>query len=152
MVKYLQRRVRSLQLIQKHLQRIVRSSNAIVKHLHSYVYNSNMLWQLIKFYSLYFVLMSHQLISQYYTKVDKLIQFSGSRNEETIKSEFANLLNHYAEKKNLLLVREVFVRGTKGKDVRPDGAKKKVLDCTHARLVARQLRLHLKQYLDQTTT
>ncbi|HLG34371.1 MAG TPA: type ISP restriction/modification enzyme [Bacteroidia bacterium] len=71
--------------------------------------------------------MSKQLISQYYTKVEKLIQFSGSRNEETIKSEFANLLNHYAEKKNLLLVREVFVRGTKGKDVRPDGVLKNIL-------------------------
>jgi predicted helicase len=71
--------------------------------------------------------MSKQLITQYYTKVDKLIQFSGSRNEETIKSEFAYLLNYYAEKKNLLLVREVFVHGTRGKDVRPDGVLKNIL-------------------------
>lgn len=71
--------------------------------------------------------MSRQLISQYYNKVDKLIQFSGSRNEETIKSEFAYLLNSYAERKNLLLVREVFVRGTKGKDVKPDGTLKNIL-------------------------
>lgn len=71
--------------------------------------------------------MSKVLINQYYNKVDKLIQFSGTSNEETIKSEFAILLDYYAEKKNLLLAREVFVRGTKGKDVKPDGTLKNIL-------------------------
>lgn len=71
--------------------------------------------------------MSKLLINQYYNDVDKIVQFSGSRNEGAIKSAFGNLLNHYAEKKNLLLVREVSARGTKGTDVIPDGTLKNIL-------------------------
>lgn len=68
--------------------------------------------------------MSKQLITQYYTRVDKLIQFGGSKKETSVRNEFYNLLNHYAEKKNLLLVPELSVRGTKGKNVTPDGTVK----------------------------
>jgi CubicO group peptidase (beta-lactamase class C family) len=48
--------------------------------------------------------MSVQLINQYYTKRDKLIQFGGSKNELSIRDAFKDLLNHYAEKKNLLAI------------------------------------------------
>lgn len=71
--------------------------------------------------------MSQTQISQYYSSVDKLIQFGGSRNESTIRNYFITLINQYAEKKNLLLVPEIAVRGTKGKDVKPDGTLKNVL-------------------------
>jgi len=46
--------------------------------------------------------MSVQLINQYYTQREKLIQFGGSKNELSIRDAFKDLLNHYAEKKNLL--------------------------------------------------
>ena len=71
--------------------------------------------------------MSKTLITQYYNRVDKLIQFGGSRKETSVRNEFYGLLNAYADKKNLLLVAELPVRGTKGRDVTPDGTLKNVL-------------------------
>lgn len=44
--------------------------------------------------------MSIQLINQYYTKRDKLIQFGGSKNELSIRDAFKDLLNHYTENFN----------------------------------------------------
>ena len=44
--------------------------------------------------------MSVQLINQYYTKREKLIQFGGSKNELSIRDAFKDLLNHYIEKFN----------------------------------------------------
>ncbi|MBI3364707.1 MAG: N-6 DNA methylase [Ignavibacteriae bacterium] len=71
--------------------------------------------------------MSTTIISEYYNKVEKLIQYGGSKKETSVRNEFYNLLNHYAEKKHLVLVAELPVRGTKGKDVTPDGTLKNVL-------------------------
>lgn len=71
--------------------------------------------------------MSLQLINQYYTKREKLIQYGGSKNELSIRDAFKDLLNHYADKKNLLLVPEVAVLGTKGAKVKPDGTLKNAL-------------------------
>lgn len=71
--------------------------------------------------------MSIQLINQYYTKRDKLIQFGGSKNELSIRDAFKDLLNHYAEKKSLMLVPEIAVQGTKGAKVKPDGTLKNAL-------------------------
>ncbi|MBA3648069.1 MAG: N-6 DNA methylase [Chitinophagales bacterium] len=68
--------------------------------------------------------MSRQLIQQYYTKLDKIIQYGGIRNETAIRGAFHDLLNHYAEKRNLLVVEECPVQGTKGKNVIPDGVLK----------------------------
>jgi predicted helicase len=44
--------------------------------------------------------LSVQLINQYYTKCEKLIQFGGSKNELSIRDAFKDLLNHYSEKFN----------------------------------------------------
>jgi len=44
--------------------------------------------------------MSIQLINQYYTKRDKLIQFGGSKNELSIYDSLKELLNYYTEKFN----------------------------------------------------
>ena len=47
--------------------------------------------------------MSVQLINQYYTNRDKLIQFGGSKNELSIRDAFKDLPNHYAEMLRLKL-------------------------------------------------
>ena len=43
--------------------------------------------------------MSIQLINQYCTKRDKLIQFGGSKNELSIRDAIKELPNHFSEKK-----------------------------------------------------
>jgi predicted helicase len=71
--------------------------------------------------------MSIQLINQYYNKRDRIIQYGGSTNELTIRGPFKELLNHYADKKNLLLIPELAIMGTKGAKVKPDGTLKNAL-------------------------
>ncbi|QWR76109.1 type ISP restriction/modification enzyme [Candidatus Magnetomonas plexicatena] len=75
--------------------------------------------------------MSIPLINQYYSKLDRIIQYGGSRNETSVRNAFYNLLNEYANKKKLELVTEIPVMGTNGKSVVPDGILKNVLrlDC-----------------------
>ena len=58
-------------------------------------------------------------INNYYNQRDRLIQFGGSKNELSIRDAFKDLLNHYADKKNLLLIPELCVQGTKGEKVQP---------------------------------
>ncbi|MBI1769498.1 MAG: N-6 DNA methylase [Bacteroidetes bacterium] len=71
--------------------------------------------------------MSRQLINQYYSKLDRIIQYGGSRNETAIRQAFYPLLNDYANKKNLELITEIRIRGTKGNEVQPDGVLKNAL-------------------------
>jgi hypothetical protein len=71
--------------------------------------------------------MSKQLIHQYYTKLERIIQYGGSRNETAIRSALYSLINDYANKKNLELVTEIPIRGTKGANVFPDGILKNAL-------------------------
>jgi predicted helicase len=71
--------------------------------------------------------MSKQLIHQYYTKLERIIQYGGSRNETAIRSALYSLINDYANKKNLELVTEIPIRGTKGSNVFPDGVLKNAL-------------------------
>jgi predicted helicase len=71
--------------------------------------------------------MSVQLIQQYYAKVEKLIQYSGTRNESTLRKAFQDLLEQYAHSKNLLLVPEVEYITKKGYKVYPDGTLKDAL-------------------------
>ena len=44
--------------------------------------------------------MSIQLIQQYYARVEKLIQYTGSHNESTLRKPFQDLLEQYAHSKN----------------------------------------------------
>jgi hypothetical protein len=53
--------------------------------------------------------MSLSLIFQYYSKVDKLIQFGGTRKETSVRNAFYYLLEQYTDKKNLVLVAELMV-------------------------------------------
>lgn len=71
--------------------------------------------------------MSIQLIQQYHAKVEKIIRYSGSRNEATLRKAFQDLLEAYALSKNLLLVPEVEVRTRGGRRVVPDGTLKDAL-------------------------
>jgi predicted helicase len=71
--------------------------------------------------------MSRRLIEDYYHEVDKIKQYSGSRLELSLRSEFANLLNSYCKQKNLLLVQELEYRTKKGTMVKPDGTVKDAL-------------------------
>lgn len=68
--------------------------------------------------------MSKVLINQYYTNLDRALQFGKSRNEDAIKSYFWMLLNEYAHKNNYEVVREVYCMGTRGNKVKPDGILK----------------------------
>ncbi|OGN76487.1 MAG: DNA methyltransferase [Chloroflexi bacterium GWB2_49_20] len=71
--------------------------------------------------------MSIQLIQQYYTAVEKIIHYSGSRNESSLRKPFQDLLEQYARSKNLLLVSEVEMVSRKGNRIRPDGVFKDAL-------------------------
>lgn len=68
--------------------------------------------------------MSKLLINQYYTNLDRALQFGKSRNEDAIKSYFWMLLNEYAHKNNYEVVREVYCMGARGSKVKPDGILK----------------------------
>ena len=93
--------------------------------------------------------MSKNLIAEYYNRVDKLIQYGGSKNETNIRNEFYNLLNHYADKKHLVLVPELSVRGTKGKDVTPDGTLKNVLRLDYGYWESKDEALDLDEEIDK---
>jgi predicted helicase len=68
--------------------------------------------------------MSKLLINRYYNELDKLKRFGGSRNETSIRDAFKSLVNSYAERRNLLLVPEIGVKGKKGNTIYPDGVLK----------------------------
>ncbi len=93
--------------------------------------------------------MSLQLITNYYNRVDKLIQFGGSKKETSVRNEFYNLLSHYGEKKNLVLVAELPVRGTKGRDVTPDGTLKNVLRLDYGYWESKDEALDLDEEIDK---
>lgn len=70
---------------------------------------------------------SRRVIEDYYKEVERIKQYSGSRQELSVRSEFANLLNTYCKTKNLLLVQELEYRTSKGTMVKPDGTVKDAL-------------------------
>jgi len=46
--------------------------------------------------------MSELMIEQYYTRLEKIIQYGGSRNESALRSAFEILINGYCESKKPL--------------------------------------------------
>jgi predicted helicase len=68
--------------------------------------------------------MSIHSIHQYLHEVERIIHFGGSRNETSIRNEFHKLLNEYAKQKGLMMVPEVTIKATNGKNVTPDGTLK----------------------------
>jgi len=71
--------------------------------------------------------MSIQLIQKYYTEIDKIIRYGGSRNESSLRKPFQDLLEGYARAKGLVLVAEVELESKKGTRIRPDGVLKDAL-------------------------
>lgn len=71
--------------------------------------------------------MSKWLISQYYSEVEKIIQYGGSRKETSIRTAFQNLLNEYCKAKDFLLIPELDYPTKSGKVVYPDGTIKDAL-------------------------
>jgi predicted helicase len=68
--------------------------------------------------------MSKIAINQYYKSLERAIQFGKTKNETSVRIAFQNLINDYARKLNYELVAEIYVQGTTGRNVRPDGALK----------------------------
>jgi hypothetical protein len=68
--------------------------------------------------------MTIHAVKQYQSEVEKIIHFGGSRNETSIRNAFYHLLNEYAKQKGLMLVPEVTIKTSKGKNVTPDGTLK----------------------------
>ncbi len=68
--------------------------------------------------------MSRQLIAQYQAKLERLVQYGGSRNETSVRAAFQELLDRYAASKNLALVTELEYKTSFGTTVRPDGTLK----------------------------
>jgi len=71
--------------------------------------------------------MSEILIRQYYSKVEKIVQYGGSRNESAVRSAFEELINAYCESKNLRLINELDYKTRYGTVVIPDGTVKDAL-------------------------
>jgi hypothetical protein len=71
--------------------------------------------------------MSKQLLNNYYNKLEETIRFGGSRNETTVEHAFIQLVNSYAERRNLMLVPKIAIKSTKGTNIIPDGALKNAL-------------------------
>ncbi|MGB3508723.1 MAG: type ISP restriction/modification enzyme [Microcoleaceae cyanobacterium] len=71
--------------------------------------------------------MSQLLINQYYTEVDRIIQYGGSRNESSIRFAFQNLLNEYCKTRDFRLIPELDYKTKTGQKVTPDGTVKDAL-------------------------
>lgn len=71
--------------------------------------------------------MSKQLLNNYYNKLGETIRFGGSRNETTVEHAFIQLVNSYAERRNLMLVPKIGIKSAKGTNIIPDGALKNAL-------------------------
>ncbi|MBK8343508.1 MAG: hypothetical protein IPL12_09485 [Bacteroidetes bacterium] len=68
--------------------------------------------------------MSEYAIKQYLSEVEKIIHFGGTKKETAIRNAFYNLLNDYAKGKGLMIVPEVTIKASNGKNVTPDGTLK----------------------------
>ena len=63
-------------------------------------------------------------ILNYRRECERIDRLSASRNETTIRRSFINLINHYAEEKNLYLLEEEAIKNDKNQNIRPDGVLK----------------------------
>jgi len=71
--------------------------------------------------------MSIEAIQRYYTKVEKIIRYGGSRNESSVRFAFQNLLESYCAETHLELIAELDYKTRYGTIVRPDGTLKDAL-------------------------
>ncbi len=66
-------------------------------------------------------------INNYYKDLDNLKRFGGSNNEQSIRPAFERLLNHYCQKRDFLLVNELFIKSKLNTNIRLDGIVKDAL-------------------------
>ncbi|MCK5536564.1 MAG: N-6 DNA methylase [Bacteroidales bacterium] len=71
--------------------------------------------------------MSKLKIQAYYKKLENLIQYGGSRNEQSIRNAFENLLGSYCEPKNFILVPELHYQTKQNNTIIFDGTIKDAL-------------------------
>lgn len=71
--------------------------------------------------------MSLEAIQRYHAKVEKIIQYGGSRNESSVRFAFQNLLESYCAETHLELIAELDYKTPAGATVRPDGTLKDAL-------------------------
>lgn len=72
-------------------------------------------------------LMSRQFLNNYYNELDKTIRYGGSRNETSVEHAFIELVDSYAERRNLKLVPKVTIKSSRGTNIIPDGVLKNAL-------------------------
>jgi len=77
--------------------------------------------------NLWWVNMSRLLIQNYYTDIEKIIQYGGSRKETTIREAFKNWLNGYCESQHFILIPELEYRTPYNTTIYPDGTIKDAL-------------------------
>ena len=65
-----------------------------------------------------------EYINKYRNKLQKVIEFSGSLNESTIRRCFIDLVNDFAEEKQLILIEELEYTTPQGNTIYPDGTLK----------------------------
>ncbi|HNT76994.1 MAG TPA: N-6 DNA methylase [Anaerolineae bacterium] len=71
--------------------------------------------------------MSLEAIQRYHAKIEKIIQYGGSRNESSVRFAFQNLLESYCAETHLELIAELDYKTPTGATVRPDGTLKDAL-------------------------
>lgn len=75
--------------------------------------------------------MSTLLVADYQRRIAELVQYGGSRNEDSVRKAFARLLDDVARPHDLRLIEELEVVTAKGAKVYPDGTLKDALRLTH---------------------
>lgn len=68
--------------------------------------------------------MSRHSIQQYYTQLENIIHYGGTKKETAIRNAFYMLLNEYARQKGLILITEVTIKTKRGNNITPDGTLK----------------------------
>ena len=67
------------------------------------------------------------LINQYYTEVERIIQYGSYRHESSILFAFQNLLDEYCKTRDFILIPELDYQIKTGKKLTPDGTVKDAL-------------------------
>lgn len=71
--------------------------------------------------------MSRLAINQYYSEIDRIIQYGGTRKESSLEFPFKNLLNGYCKTRDFVLIPKLDYRTKVGKILYPDGTIKDAL-------------------------
>jgi len=90
--------------------------------------------------------MSLQHINQYYTEIDQLRRFGGSRNENALRSAFEQLLRAYCADKPIKLVNEVYLKTPRGNKIRLDGTLKDSLRQDWGNVFSDEIRVGIAVY------